>query len=237
MRSRALRAGSLPALGPRHSGYVGEPVCACSCAARCPRDSLNLQGCLPQRCDLLFPPHPGIPAARWGRPRSVGRLPGNPIPRGTFPCPSLPGVSRMAGTGAPGSAGLEEGRIGEAGKGSGSPLWPGPNSPVESQWAARTLAPADLRWRTARLVAFHSRFSSAVELFLFQQDCLPSFRSLLRQVGSDYSCPTLSPFTCFTCFCILGLVSLPTLMSILGNQRLCFITMLLVPRTVPAYSR
>lgn len=43
-------------------------------------------------------------------------------------------------------------------------------------------------------MAFRSRFSLAAELFLFPQDCLPSFRPLLRQVCSDYSCPTLSPF-------------------------------------------
>lgn len=46
--------------------------------------TLNLRDPLPPPGDLLFSLSRGTPAARWGRPRRVGRLGGNPIPSRGF---------------------------------------------------------------------------------------------------------------------------------------------------------
>lgn len=46
--------------------------------------TLNLRDPLPAPGDLLFSLSRGTPAARWGRPRSVGRLGDNPIPSRGF---------------------------------------------------------------------------------------------------------------------------------------------------------
>lgn len=113
---------------------------------------------------------------------------------GHWPCLGMTGVSRIEGTGALGSERLVGGRMGEAGKGSGFMAWAQYTSWFQSQCTVRTLVPSVLSWRTVCLMAFHPGFSLAAAPFPLQQDCLPSFRSLLRQV-SDYSCPTLSPFT------------------------------------------
>lgn len=79
------------------------------------------RGTVPQPGDLLFSPlSPATPAARWGRPCSVGKLrdsphtqSGIPMAEGHLALSGMPCVSRMAGKGSPGQCGAGGGQDGK----------------------------------------------------------------------------------------------------------------------------
>lgn len=202
----------------------------------------------PHPASGFFPLSPGTPAARWGRPRSVGSLPGNPHPswgssrlRGH---PALSGNDRCfqdRGRGSP--ARCRAGRGPDGGGWEGLWLYGlGPKNPVGFSPSAQQgheypqfqpggpcaswLPTPGFPW-----LLHSSHFSRTASL---HSDLCSDRSSLITPAPP-------SPFTLRYPFLFLhlwfGLPAHTNVNSVKTEALLLFIALLPVPRTVPAYNR